>query len=150
MGPTVGTALDTRKLLDVDPVQAVGALAASRLPYLIGIRHHSPILASAMPRLLDQAVPDLILLELPAELQEWLPWLAAEDLKAPVALAAARRDGRGLVFYPYADFSPELAAVRWAYRHGVAVEAFDLPLGMAAEDDPRGRTRLAPERPAPL
>jgi hypothetical protein len=150
MGPTVGAALDARKLIDVDPVEAVGALAASRQPYLIGIRHHSPVLACAVPHLLDQAAPDLILLELPAELQDWLPWLAAEDLKGPVALAAARRDGRGLVFYPYADFSPELAAVRWARQHGVDVEAFDLPLGIAVDDNPRGRTRLAPERPAPL
>jgi hypothetical protein len=146
----VGATLDTRKLIDVDPVQAVDALAAARLPYLIGIRHHSPILASAVPRLLERAAPDLILLELPGELQEWLPWLAAEELKAPVALAAARRDGRGLVFYPYADFSPELAAVRWASQRGVPVEAFDLPLGISVDDNPRGRTRLAPESPAPL
>lgn len=133
-----------------NPVEAVEALAAARQPYLIGIRHHSPVLAAAVPRLLDGLSPDLLLVELPADLQAWLPWLAAEDARAPLALAASRRDGRGLVFYPFADFSPELAAVRWARQHDIPVEAFDLPLSLVTDDSPRGRTRLAPEHPAPL
>lgn len=133
--------------MSVDPLLAVEALAASRTPYLIGIRHHSPVLACAVPQLLDLANPDLILLELPLELQPWLPWLAAEEAQAPLALAASRRDGHGLLFYPYADFSPELAAVRWARSHEVPVEAFDLPLGLAVDDSPRRRTRLAPDAP---
>jgi len=134
--------------VNVDPAAAVDELAAARQPYLVGIRHHSPTLACAVPHLLDAARPDLILLELPPELQVWLPWLANPALAAPVALAAARRDGRGLVFYPYADFSPELAAVRWGYVQNVDVEAFDLPVGLTTDDGPATRTRLAP--PAPL
>ena len=70
---------------------AVAALADCRAPYLIGVRHHSAVLANALPALLDAAAPDLVLLELPEELQPWLEWLGAEDLEAPVALAAARR-----------------------------------------------------------
>src|SRR5207253_9804344 len=128
----------------------VDELAASRAPYLIGIRHHSPMLASAVPRLLEAAAPDLVLLELPEELQPWLEWLGADDLVAPVALAAARSDGQGLVFYPYADFSPELAAVRWAREHGVPVQAFDLPVGLAIDDEATARTRLAPPSDMPL
>jgi Family of unknown function (DUF5682) len=135
---------------DLDPARAVDELAACRAPFLIGIRHHSPMLAAAVPRLLDSASPDLVFVELPEELQPWLQWLGAEDLVSPVALAAARRDGQGLVFYPYADFSPELAAVRWARAHGVAVQAFDLPVGLAVDDDAAGRTRLAPPTRAPL
>lgn len=133
--------------MNVDPLVAVEALAASRTPYVIGIRHHSPILTCAVPSLLDHASPDLILLELPSELQAWLPWLGAQEAQAPLALAASRKDGHGLLFYPYADFSPELAAVRWADTHNVPVEAFDLPLGLAVDDSPRGRTRLAPDTP---
>jgi uncharacterized protein DUF5682 len=133
-----------------DPVLAIDQLASSRTPYLIGIRHHSPMLSCAVPALLDAAAPDFMLLELPADLQDWLPWLAAEEARAPLALAASRKDGRGMVFYPYADFSPELAAIRWARGHDVRVEAFDLPVGLATDDTPRHRTRLAPEGAAPL
>src|SRR5207248_10113484 len=104
-------------------------LSASDRPFLIGIRHHSPTLASAMPALLDAFKPDLILLEMAEELQPWVEWLGSPELVAPVAVAAARRDGRGLPFYPLADSSPELAAMRWAAAHVVRVQAFDLPVG---------------------
>ena len=111
------------------PDEAVAALIDPAVPYLIGVRHHAPSLAAAVPALLDAAAPDVLLVELPAEMQEWLPWLGHEDTRAPVALAAAGpREGGGPAFYPFADFSPELAAVRWAARRGVPVVACDLPL----------------------
>ena len=133
-----------------NPRAAVEALAAWRTPFLIGVRHHSPVLATAVPALLDQLQPDLVFVEMPEELQPWLPWLGADGLEAPVALAAAQANGTGLLFYPYADFSPELAAVRWAVRRGVPVEAFDLPVARAADDSTEQRTRLAPDERAPL
>ncbi|MGJ5749758.1 DUF5682 family protein [Streptomyces puniciscabiei] len=112
-----------------DPEAAVAALTDPAVPYLIGVRHHAPSLAAAVPALLDAARPEVLLVELPAEMQEWLPWLAHEETRAPVALAAAPGNGAGgPAFYPFADFSPELAAVRWAARHGVPVIACDLPL----------------------
>ncbi|MFD6287340.1 DUF5682 family protein [Streptomyces sp. NPDC060205] len=117
--------------MPLSPEEAVAALTDPAAPYLIGVRHHAPSLAAAVPALLDAAGPDVLLVELPDEMQEWLPWLGHEETRAPVALAAAPRDGgggRGPAFYPFADFSPELAAVRWAARHDVPVVACDLPL----------------------
>ncbi|MEU9925921.1 vWA domain-containing protein [Streptomyces anulatus] len=117
---------------------AVAALAATGpgAPFLIGVRHHAPSLAGALPALLDAAAPDVLLVELPAEFQPWLGWLAHEETEAPVALAAVPADGpgpgsageRGPAFYPFADFSPELVALRWAARNGVPAVACDLPL----------------------
>ncbi|WP_329354532.1 vWA domain-containing protein [Streptomyces anulatus] len=117
---------------------AVAALAATGpgSPFLIGVRHHAPSLAAALPALLDAAAPDVLLVELPAEFQPWLGWLAHEETEAPVALAAVPGDGpgpgsageRGPAFYPFADFSPELVALRWAARNGIPAVACDLPL----------------------
>ncbi|MEV6454582.1 DUF5682 family protein [Streptomyces anulatus] len=117
---------------------AVAALAATGpgSPFLIGVRHHAPSLAAALPAMLDAAAPDVLLVELPAEFQPWLGWLAHEETEAPVALAAVPADGpgpgsageRGPAFYPFADFSPELVALRWAARNGVPAVACDLPL----------------------
>ncbi|MFF4486423.1 DUF5682 family protein [Streptomyces sp. NPDC001544] len=122
----------------LSPDEAVAALTGPVAPYLIGVRHHSPSLAAVVPALLDTAKPDVLLVELPAELQEWLPWLGHEETRAPVALAAAPGDsGGGPAFYPFADFSPELAAVRWAARHGIPVVACDLPLGDRAWGEER-------------
>ncbi|GAB3143028.1 DUF5682 family protein [Micromonospora sonneratiae] len=98
------------------------------MPYLIGVRHHSPALAAVLPRLLDEFAPEVLLLELPAEFDRWLPWLADPATVAPVALAGVLPGGNGPAFYPFADFSPELAAVRWAARAGVPVVPCDMPL----------------------
>lgn len=112
---------------DGDPRDAVDALAASVEPYLLGIRHHSPALTAALPALLDASGAEVVCVELPADFQPWLTHLADRGTVAPVALAGADPDGR-LGFYPFADFSPELAAVRWARDHGVEVRCCDLPL----------------------
>ncbi|MGX1031970.1 vWA domain-containing protein [Streptomyces sp. SAI-097] len=134
-------------LLSAD--QAVAALTGPGVPFLIGVRHHAPSLAAAVPALLDRAAPDVLLVELPAEMQEWLPWLGHEETRAPVALAAASREaGAGPAFYPFADFSPELAALRWAARQGVPVVACDLPLADRAWRE--GRRSGAPTAPASL
>ncbi|MER5839182.1 DUF5682 family protein [Streptomyces prasinus] len=138
----------------VTPETAVAALAATGpgLPFLIGVRHHAPSLAAALPALLDAAAPDVLLVELPAEFQPWLGWLAHEETEAPVALAAVPADGpgpgpaneRGPAFYPFADFSPELVALRWAARNGVPAVACDLPLADRAWAGGR------PDTPAPV
>ncbi|WP_449486728.1 vWA domain-containing protein [Streptomyces avidinii] len=131
------------------PDEAVEALTDPSAPYLIGVRHHAPSLAAALPELLDAAKPEVLLVELPADLQDWLPWLAHADTRAPVALAAVPAavlatsggdgsgEGRGPAFYPFADFSPELVALRWAARHGIPVIACDLPLSDPARHEPR-------------
>ncbi|MFE7659139.1 DUF5682 family protein, partial [Streptomyces bottropensis] len=110
-----------------DPREAVTALADSAAPYLLGVRHHSPALAAAVPALLDASGAEVVCVELPADFQHWLPHLAAPGTLAPVALAGASEGGR-LGFYPFADFSPELAALRWARERGVKVVCCDLPM----------------------
>ncbi|MYS77786.1 hypothetical protein GTY88_46300, partial [Streptomyces sp. SID5926] len=74
---------------------------ADTQPYLIGIRHHSPALAVAVPRLLDAADAEVVCVELPADFQPWLPYLADPRTVAPVALSGAHQDGR-LGLYPLA------------------------------------------------
>ncbi|WP_413751823.1 DUF5682 family protein [Streptomyces sp. R-74717] len=141
----------------VDPRTAVDALAASRVPYLLGVRHHSPALAAVVPALLEEARAEVVCVELPTDFQPWLEHLADPETVTPVALAGAGEGGR-LSFYPFADFSPELAAVRWARNRGVEVVCCDLPLG-----DPRwsagalgpvrerdGNEAVRPEADAPL
>ncbi|MER6630362.1 DUF5682 family protein [Streptomyces sp. NPDC000987] len=121
----------------LEPRAAVAALADHAEPYLLGVRHHSPALAAAVPALLDACRAEVVCVELPAEFQPWLAHLAAPETVAPVALAGTGEGGR-LGFYPFADFSPELAAVRWAREHGADVVCCDLPMS-----DPRWHTEAA-------
>ncbi|MEU7554335.1 DUF5682 family protein [Streptomyces sp. NPDC044571] len=127
------------------PRAVVDALAASREPYLLGVRHHSPALAAVVPALLDASGAEVVCVELPADFQPWLDHLADPETVAPVALAGTGVDGR-LAFYPFADFSPELAAIRWARARGVEVRCCDLPLSAPAWTDP---SPARPDAPSP-
>ncbi|MGV9266003.1 vWA domain-containing protein [Kitasatospora sp. NPDC003701] len=137
---------DPRGVVEAEAARLAASGADRPGPYLIGVRHHAPSLSAVVPALLDAARPEVVLVELPTEFQPWLGWLADESTEAPVALAAApgesgggAGDGgagegaAGLAFYPFADFSPELAALRWARRNGVPALACDLPLARRAE-----------------
>ena len=123
-------------------------LTGCRAPFLIGIRHHSPAMSVATPHLLEGFAPDVLAVELPAESADWLDWLTHPEAVAPLAMAFSR--GEGLSFYPFADFSPELVALRWARANSVPVVCLDLPVAVsepeeATEDfpgDSRGREAL--------
>ncbi|MEN3610662.1 DUF5682 family protein [Plantactinospora sp. ZYX-F-223] len=111
-----------------DPRAVVDTLADSVRPYLIGVRHHSPALAAMVPALLDAAGAEVVCIELPADFQRWLPYLSDPAARAPLALVGSHGTDGPMGFYPFADFSPELAAIRWARQRGVEVVCCDLPL----------------------
>ncbi|MFE3406762.1 DUF5682 family protein [Streptomyces mirabilis] len=125
------------------PEVTLEALAGCREPFLIGVRHHSPALAAAVPGMLSAAAPEVLLIELPEEFAPWLEYLGDPATVPPVALAGSREHG-GVVFLPFAEFSPELAAIRWAREARVPVVPFDLPL---AARDAEERTREVTEEP---
>ncbi|MFI1675539.1 DUF5682 family protein [Streptomyces sp. NPDC020607] len=122
-GPVPGAAPE------LSPEAVLAELAGCRDPYLIGVRHHSPALAAALPEMLAAAAPDVLFVELPEEFAPWLDHLGDPATVPPVALAGTTGgDAGGLVFLPFAEFSPELAAIRWAREAKVPVVPFDLPL----------------------
>ncbi|MEU9507185.1 DUF5682 family protein [Micromonospora sp. NPDC048170] len=127
-GP-VGAGPSTVDSTSADPRAVVDALAGSLRPYLIGVRHHSPALAAVVPALLDAAAAEVVCVELPADFQRWLPYLSDPAARAPLALVGSHGTDGPMGFYPFADFSPELAAIRWARQRGVEVVCCDLPLG---------------------
>ncbi|MCZ1004624.1 DUF5682 family protein [Streptomyces mirabilis] len=93
--------------------------------------------------MLSAAAPEVLLIELPEEFAPWLEYLGDPATVPPVALAGSREHG-GVVFLPFAEFSPELAAIRWAREAGVPVVPFDLPL---AARDAEERTPEVAEEP---
>ncbi|HIW92517.1 MAG TPA: VWA domain-containing protein [Candidatus Corynebacterium avicola] len=106
---------------------------------VFGVRHHSPACTRALLEALVELRPAAVAVEFPADLAEHLPWLGNDGVKAPVAVAAAVDTadtiGRGMSLYPFADFSPELAVIRWAVAHDVPVHAVDLPVGAKVDGD---------------
>ncbi|AKH18370.1 hypothetical protein SY84_05625 [Deinococcus soli (ex Cha et al. 2016)] len=104
------------------------------------IRHHGPGSARSLEHALSQLNPDVVLVEGPSDAGSVLPFLAQADMTPPVALLGyVNDDPSRAAFWPFAVFSPEFVALRWAARAGVVARFVDLPAGVV----------LAGERDAP-
>jgi len=99
--------------------------------HLLGIRHHGPGSARSVLRALDDLRPDIVLIEAPADVDAALRWVGEPGLVPPVALLTyVPAEPARAAFAPFATFSPEWQAIRWANEHGVEVHAIDLPLAV--------------------
>ncbi|HAN95914.1 MAG TPA: hypothetical protein DCQ98_00070 [Planctomycetaceae bacterium] len=97
--------------------------------HVLGIRHHGPGCARALRAALDRLAPSLVLLEGPPDAAEALSLVADPALVPPVALLIHPVDEpKRSVFFPFASFSPEWQAMRWASERGVPLRFFDLPM----------------------
>ena len=96
---------------------------------LMGIRHHGPGSARSVLRALHTLQPTVVLVELPADCEAALKWVADAHLRPPVALLGHVVDQpHRAAFLPFAEFSPEWQAFVWSHEHDVPVRAIDLPL----------------------
>ena len=106
---------------------------------VLGIRHHGPGSARSLLGALDELNPDAVLIEGPADGTDLLQFVAGAGTEPPVALLAyAAADPARCVFYPFARFSPEWQAARWALERGARVEFIDLPAGELLAGGPPG------------
>ncbi|MEU0252729.1 DUF5682 family protein [Streptomyces sp. NPDC006184] len=122
-------------------------------PLLLGVRHHGPGSARAVRTALDAARPGVVLIEGPPEADALIPLAADPGLRPPVALLAHAVDEPGRsAFWPFAEFSPEWVAIRWAVEHDVPARFIDLPathtLAWQEADEGGGRGTEGEEGPA--
>jgi len=96
--------------------------------HLFGIRHHGPGCARSLAEALAALQPDCILVEGPPEADNLLGWIGQPGLVPPCALLVyAPATPQRAVFYPFAEYSPEWQAIRYANAHAVPVRFCDLP-----------------------
>ena len=94
---------------------------------IFGIRHHGPGSARRLQQALAQWEPDLILIEGPPEGDALIPLLDDPGLVPPVALLVYRpKSTEAAAFYPFAHFSPEWQALRYARSQGIPARFMDL------------------------
>ncbi|TVT53193.1 hypothetical protein FNH05_12085 [Amycolatopsis rhizosphaerae] len=107
---------------------------------LLGIRHHGPGSARAVAARLRELRPDVVLIEGPPEAEAVLLAAADPALRPPVALLAyATDDPSRAAFWPFAVFSPEWQAIRYAVEAAVPVWFCDLPAAHQLAREPEER-----------
>lgn len=93
-----------------------------------GIRHHGPGSARSLQAALEQTQPTVLLVEGPPEGDHLVTLLADPEVRLPVALLAYVADSpERSSFWPFAEYSPETVALRWALGAGVPTRFVDLP-----------------------
>ncbi|MEM7016300.1 MAG: DUF5682 family protein [Pseudomonadota bacterium] len=96
--------------------------------HLFGIRHHGPGSAASLLESLEALQPDAVLIEGPPDAEAVLPLANHSEMKPPLALLIyAVDDPRQASFYPFAMFSPEWQAMRFALQNEIPVQFMDLP-----------------------
>jgi hypothetical protein len=118
---------------------------------VLGVRHHGPGSARSVRHALDELRPDVVVIEGPPELDALIPLAADPGLVPPVAgLVYAVDSPRRAAFYPFAVFSPEWVALRWAQEQGVDARFADLPATHFLADAPDDDRGVVPRRADPL
>lgn len=103
------------------------------------IRHHSPACAWQLARVMEMYSPDCVLIEGPSDADRLIPYLADEGTVPPVCIYCSYDDRGGDVseekekyraYYPFLEYSPELAAIRLARERNIPAHFIDMPYGM--------------------
>ena len=112
---------------------------SAQVTYL-GIRHHGPGSARRVIEALEDLQPVEVLIEGPIDLSDQLALLADKDMVPPVAQLAYPKDAPNQAFFwPFASFSPEYQAIKWAIAADVPVRYIDLPVAWRLpEQEPEG------------
>ena len=113
---------------------------------VFGVRHHGPGCARSLVAALEAMSPDAVLIEGPPDAAEVLQLAGAAEMKPPVALLVYPVDAPArAVFYPFAEFSPEWQAIRFALARGIPVRFMDLPQYHRLADRPPATESTAQE-----
>ena len=114
-------------------------------PIYFGVRHLSPAAAFQLRKALDDAKPELVLVEGPSDLNDQMKWLCHPETRFPAAILAYTKAAPvRTILYPLAIYSPEVQAILWAKEHKVSCRFMDLPSSVflamqeeKQEDEPR-------------
>jgi hypothetical protein len=105
---------------------------------VFGIRHHGPGSARSLLHALEEMRPDVVLVEGPPDAEEVLSLMVQPEMVPPVALLVYPPGApQEAAYYPFAEFSPEWQALRYALGRGVTARFVDLPrsLDLDGEDE---------------
>ena len=95
---------------------------------ILGIRHHGVGSGKMVQKRLEELQPDMIMIEGPPEIDSVLNFIGNPGLIPPVSIMIYDgKDSKKSSFYPYAAFSPEWIAAKYANTNKIPLRSIDLP-----------------------
>ncbi|MFB9327528.1 DUF5682 family protein [Paenibacillus aurantiacus] len=106
----------------------MSASSAEGRVHVFGVRHLSPAGAHHLRRFLDTVKPSVVLVEGPSDATDWIGQMTRSGVVPPIALMAYTENlPVRTLLYPFASYSPEYEAFRWAAANGASAAFIDLP-----------------------
>ncbi|MBI1373392.1 MAG: hypothetical protein GC159_11740 [Phycisphaera sp.] len=149
--------------LDVEAIAACVDAVLSDGLYWFPVRHHSPMVARVVQRVISQRRPRVIFLEAPSEAQHLVEHIVDSRTRPPIAIYSSFRDdhhalrsaanlsghgdepARYATWYPLLSYSPEYVTMISAKQVGAEVVFMDLPhwaeMAPARDGDEADRVR---------
>lgn len=104
--------------------------------HLYPVRHHSPRSTAMLRAFLDQVRPRVVLVEGPHDADPLIDVLVDAKTEPPIAILGYATEGEPRSsLWPFAAYSPEWQALRWAAEHGVEARFIDVPVGTSLAHD---------------
>ncbi|GIP23077.1 DUF5682 family protein [Paenibacillus sp. J22TS3] len=101
---------------------------AAAAVHIFGVRHLSPGGSLHLLELLQEVQPTAVLIEGPADANSEIHHLTNRNTTPPVAILAFTEDiPVRTVLWPFAAYSPEYQAMKWAAENGAHAAFIDLP-----------------------
>lgn len=108
------------------------ASSALQRVHLYPIRHHSPRTTATLTAFLDRVRPEVVLVEGPLDATALIDVLVDDQTEPPVAILGYATQGEPRsALWPFAAYSPEWQALRWARAHGAKARFIDVPVGIS-------------------
>lgn len=98
---------------------------------IFGIRHHGPGSAKSLLKAFETWQPNCILIEGAPDADNLIRYVSNEGLKPPVAILIYNpKNLQQASYYPFAEFSPEWQAMKYALKRSIPVSFMDLPMSL--------------------
>lgn len=106
--------------------------------HLFPVRHHSPRSSAMLRVFLEQVRPQVVLVEGPRDADPLIDVLVDAKTEPPIAILGYATEGEPCsALWPFAAYSPEWQALRWAADHQVQARFIDVPVGVSLAHDRR-------------
>ncbi len=105
---------------------------------VFGIRHHGPGSSKRLLAALEDFTPDIVLIEGPTDANDLIPMVSEQGMSPPVALLIYNpKNAQQAAYYPFASFSPEWQAIKYALKQSIPVSFIDLPQSYQWSNKPK-------------
>ena len=113
----------------------MGSSGLSRV-HVFGVRHHSPRSTAMLGALLERVRPQVVLVEGPLDEGPLIDVVVDAMTEPPIAILGYATEGEPRsALWPFAAYSPEYRALRWAAEHGAQARFIDVPVGVSLARD---------------